>query len=71
MPTADQVRALKLFAKTSEGWERAKGHPRVSQKMLVSLVQLGYLEEKWQGALRWVRITEKGEKAVQDDIWPD
>lgn len=71
MPTPQQVDALKLFAKTSSGWEKAKGFPRVSQKMLVSLVELGYLEEKWDGALRWVRMTEKGQKAVDDDRWPD
>jgi hypothetical protein len=71
MATEEQKDALRLFAQTSAGWERAKGFPRVSQKMLVSLVTLGYLEEKWQGALRWVRMSEKGDKAVNENHWPD
>jgi hypothetical protein len=72
MVTPFQARSLKKFRRRAVGWERAANHPRIGEKTFDALVALGYLEEKLEGPTRqdrFLRITDKGHRALCDDLW--
>jgi hypothetical protein len=65
MLTPHQARCLRKFAGRAVGWERddlVRGG-----KTLDELVKLGYLEQKWVGGTRWLRLTAKGERAAYSE----
>jgi hypothetical protein len=60
MLTPHQARCLRKFADRALGWERddlVRGG-----KTLDELVKLSYLEQKWVGGTRWLRLTAKGQR---------
>jgi hypothetical protein len=69
MVTPFQARNLKKFRRRAVGWERPANHPGISEKTFDALVALGYLEEKREGQDRFLRITDKGHRALDDDLW--
>jgi hypothetical protein len=54
------------------GWERAANLVGIGDPTIDVLVALGYLEERCEGpgrTNRWLRITAKGERAVNEGLW--
>jgi hypothetical protein len=62
-------RSLKRFRRRAVGWSRPADHPGVSKETFDSLVAQGYLEEKYESGERFVQITEKGNTALDKDLW--
>lgn len=72
MVTRHQERALKLFRQRALGWERAASIVGISDATFDALVAGGYLEEKRDGpgpSFRWLRITDKGNRALDEGLW--
>ena len=73
MATRRQQKALRYFGERAAGWEDPRSHPGVSPDMFEALVDMGYVEarEAESGqANRRFRLTEQGNQALDQDIWP-
>ena len=69
MVTPFQKRALRIFRQKAVGWERPVNHPGIGDPTFDALVEHGYLEERLEGTGRWLRITEKGDLALDQNEW--
>jgi predicted transcriptional regulator with HTH domain len=68
MLSAHQLRTLRKLRALSGDWKQAK-LPGVGERTWGALVTLGFLEEKQDedhSGIRFVRLTEKGRRLVED-----
>jgi hypothetical protein len=72
MVTPYEAQCLKKFAQRAMGWERPAFITGIGQGTYDSLVKQGYLEERRDGpgaSNRWLRLTEKGKRAVDEGLF--
>ena len=70
MPTLLQEKCLRnLRWGADRGWQRTENCPGCGKATWDALVAAGYVEDKCKGPDRFVRITEKGARAVDEGLW--
>ena len=61
-----QTNALRKLRLWVASWERAANYPGVRKTTWDQLVELGYVEQRREGYARFLRLTEKGKRMVDE-----
>jgi len=69
MVTRQQENCLRRFRGWATGWEKPAGLAGCSPPIWDALVAAGYLEEKYEGGERLLRVTEKGKRAIDEGLF--